>query len=185
MRDGAQLQLHLERGTLNDVDKEQLAFTRVVRTHMQKRRTIKEIADITEKSPYYIRRFISSAAFRVCCDYLTELETMGDAQDSDVLVRKAREEFLAMAPDALEYYRDCFARHPEEAWPKLGKWKSDEKAQWASQQVAKGLGLSEPEHATRPIIQINLQHMQFEMNQVDAEDALDQQAIDVTPQALE
>lgn len=173
----------LERGELRPHDQERLELARKARPLIAKRLPISEIANKLEIKRTTMDQIIKSSSFRICVDYLAEQEQLDGVTNVEELVRKARAEFVQLAPDTLDYYRDCFRRNPVEEQEVLGLWRDVERAERAAAQVAKGLGLTEPEHAARPIIHINLAHMQFQMYQVAEEDARAARAIDVTPSA--
>lgn len=171
----------LERGQLTEHDHEWLERTRAVRPLILKAKPVSEIANAVGMKRNAMDQFLKSGSFRVCADYLAEQELKGDITNIEEVVRKSRMEFAQLAPDTLDYYRDCFRRNPIEEQEVLGLWRDVDRAERAATQVAKGLGLTEPEHAARPVIHINLGHIQFQMRQVGEEDARAARVIDVTP----
>jgi hypothetical protein len=109
-------------------------------------------------------------------------------KEVDKVVQKAKKEFAAFAPDAIDFYRECFRRNSMEDQTEKGIFKDDEKAMWATEKVSKGLGLTEPEHAIRPQVVIQLGFIKAEVAQVQSDDsdaARAAKAIDVTPETAE
>ena len=143
--------------------------------------TFEQIAKEVSLPTKELKQIMRSAAFKRLQDQWEsrpENQSFSEAADVPTVVKEAKAE---LALDTIEYYRDCYQRNPEELWEKKGKWLDPELAQWAAERMGKGIGLLEPEQLARPIIHINLAHMQFQMNQVAEEDARAAKAIDVTP----
>lgn len=161
---------------------QRLALTKAIRACQADKLTWDEMATELKQTANGLRQFARCASFRRCA---AELDRQVDipvaVEDVETVVQDAKAKFARLAPSAVEFYQDCFQRHPEGEWAQKGKWIDKELAERAAAQVAKGIGLTEPEQAVRPIIQINLAHMQFQMNQVAEEDARAARAIDVTP----
>lgn len=170
------LQRRLETDTLTPEDRERFDLARKLRELRREGLSMRAIAERLGKGESGLTQFMRRGVFAVFNGYLQGLEKGEDEVACDEVVRKARVDFRALAPDAIEYYRSCYARDAE------GAWKDDAKAMWATERVGRGLGLTEPDIAARPVIQINIAHIRAEAAEVAEDDALARDAIDVTPE---
>jgi hypothetical protein len=182
----AALQKRIASDMLTPLDKERMATARELRALRKKGLSFRACAEEMGKSETRVKELAQNANYKLFCEYFDSVEQGTDAQVVDKLVRKAKQEFAAFAPDALSYFRTCYERNPPEEHAEKGEFKDDAKAMWATERVAKGLGLTEPETAVRPVVQINIAHIRMEQAMVAADDAeadAVQKAIDVTPEA--
>jgi len=178
------LRSRLASDTLRPRDKERMAFTQRIRTLRKQGRTLAQCAQEMGVGESKVVQFTRRGMYKIFCEYLATAEQAAQEITGSDVVRQARQEFATLAPDAMAYFRSCYQRHPPEDQPALGLFKDDAKAMWATDKVAKGLGLTEPEHAVRPVIHINVGSIRVEMAQVAADDAEAARAakvIDVTP----
>lgn len=178
------LQRRLETDTLKPEDKEKLELARELRRLRKQGLSFRECSERMGQTEARLEKFARRQSFATFCRYLETLEKGTNEEATAVVVRKAKQEFAAFAPDTIAYYRTCFERNPPEDQAEKGEFKDDAKAMWASERVSKGLGLTEPDTAVRPVVQINIAHIRMEQAMVaadDAEAAAVQKAIDVTP----
>lgn len=170
----------LERNLLSDQDKEQLEQTGKVRKLMKTGASTREVARALGMHEYALTRLLAAPIFNVYNKHLEEVEKGDNQKIVDRIVRQAKSDFAQFAPDAIAFIRGCFARTTD------GKWLDKADAQWATQLVAKGLGLTEPETAVRPIIHIQTAAIRIETEQVREDDEEARRALkarDVTPAA--
>lgn len=166
---------------LKEDDKALLETVKRVREYQRKGASELEIARAVGMQARAVNKLIVGPSFKVISDYLELVERGDDAKLTDRIVRDAKSEFAQFAPDAIRYIRECFARTSDHT-----AWKDDAKAQWATQLVAKGLGLTEPETAVRPQINIAGHYIHIETQQVKEDDEEARNAIiDVTPVQLD
>lgn len=175
----AGLKRRLDTDTLSDADKERLELTRRLRELRAEGRSFEECGELLAVNPKTLAKFARGGVFKLLSDHLEGLESGEDAEASERLVRQAKQDFAGLAPSAIAFLRSCFKRTED------GKDFADRgDAQWATQLVAKGIGLTEPQNAVRPVIQINLGVIQAELQEVGRDDASAASAvIEVTPQA--
>lgn len=180
------LERRLLSGELTAQDKQDLALARQVRKLRQEGATILECARLTGSTERRLQQWMKRSTYAALDAYLGNLE--GDApadEQVEEIVRTAKSQFAQFAPDAIDYYKECFARNPVEEQIEKGTFKDDAKAMWATDKVSKGLGLTEPEHAVRPVINIQHAYIRHETNLVQSDDAeavAASKAIDVTPE---
>lgn len=178
------LQRRLLTGELDERDKRDLALARQVRKLRKEGATILEAARLTGTTERKLQQWMQRSTFQALDRYLANLE--GDTPEEakiEEVVRTAKSQFAQFAPDAIDYYKECFARNPVEEQIEKGTFKDDAKAMWATDKVSKGLGLTEPEHAVRPVINIQHAYIRHETNLVQSDDAeavAASKAIDVT-----
>ena len=173
------LKRRLETDNLTPEDKERLELARRLRELHRDGKTLEECAHVLGQHPKMLAQFARRGVYKLFCDYLERLEHGDDEKAVERVVRKARTEFAGFSPDAIQYIRGCFRRDEQ------GEWSDDGKAMWATQLVAKGVGLTEPQSVVRPIININIAALKAEMSQVASDDAeadAAARAITVTPQ---
>lgn len=178
------LQNRLEADTLSVSDKEKLELTRQIRALRKKGLTLRQCSVAAGVGQRKVEQFANRGIYKLFCEYLDRLERGTDEEVVEKVVRKAKHEFAGFAPDTIDYYRTCFLRNPLTDREEKGEFRDDAKAMWAADKVSKGLGLTEPEHAIRPIINISIAHIKFEQEMVNADDAeaaAAARAIDVTP----
>jgi len=179
------LKRRLTTGTLTPEDKERFELTRRLRELRRDGKTIEECAGLLGMRREMIGQFMRRGVFEAFSQHLESLERGTDEKAVEHVVRMARKDFAGFAPDAITYYRSCFMRNAEEERAEKGEFKDDAKAMWATDKVSKGLGLTEPETAVRPIVHINVGYIRNEMLRVaedDAEAEAAARAITVTPQ---
>lgn len=174
------LERRLAKHELNDEDKAQLELSKKLYYLRKEGNTYAECARAVGRSERQVQLFMARGAYARFIDYMRAVDAGDDAKLVEKVVREAKQEFAKFAPDAIEYYRTCFARDDD------GNFADDGKAQWATEKVSKGLGLTEPEQAVRPVIQIGQAFIVHEMKMVDADDKLAKgDVIDVTPEPLQ
>lgn len=163
---------------LRDEDKRLVETVTRIRALHKKGASSLEISRALGRQERDVRRLTAGKSFEVVSEHLERLESGNDAKLVDRIVRQAKQDFAQFAPDAIRYIRECFTRTPDNA-----AWKDDAKAQWATQLVAKGLGLTEPDTAIRPQINIHGNYIHVETAQVeeDDEEARIAAATDITP----
>lgn len=120
--------------------------------------------------------FLTRGTYRTVVEHIEA--TTGEAAnaDNERQMRELRGRFILLGPKAMTALERSF----EEAKP--GEYKDDGKMMWATQMVARGLGLTEPPPPARPAIQINIGTLKAELADIRADDARARRAIDVTPQ---
>lgn len=163
---------------LKEEDKALVETVKRIRAYQRKGASELEISRAIGMQARAVNKLIVGPSFAVISAHLEEIERGDDTKLVDKIVRQAKQDFAQFAPDAIRYIRECYARSED------GKtWKDDGKAQWATQLVAKGLGLTEPETAVRPQINIAGHYIHVETTQVkeDDEEARVSAAIDITP----
>jgi len=178
------LEKRLQSDTLTTREKERYELARQIRTLQGQGKTLHQVARTIGVSSALVEQFVRRGVYKTYCAHLDKLAVGEDQLAIDKVVHNAKQEFASFAPDALAYYRTCFIRNPIEDRADKGEFKDDDKAMWATEKVSKGLGLTEPEHAVRPIINISVGHIHAEMKRVAADDAEAEAAsrtIDITP----
>lgn len=176
------LERRLAKHELNDDDRAQLELSKKLYYLRKEGNTYAECARAVGSTERQVQQFMGRGAYARFIDYMRAVDAGDDEKLVEKVVRDAKQEFAKFAPDAIEYYRTCFARDND------GNFADDGKAQWATEKVSKGLGLTEPEHAVRPVIQIGQAFIVGEMKMVDADDALAKataKVIDVKPEPLQ
>lgn len=165
-------------------DKEALKVVRQIKALKREGATLIEVARETGMTEPAVRQYIKRGVYRLYADYLDQLEQGDDEKQIEKTVKTAKQQFASFAPDAIDYYRECFARNPLDLQAMDGIFKNDARAMWATEKVSKGLGLTEPEHIVRPVVHIDLRLIHAEMAMVASDDAMAADAartIDVTP----
>lgn len=175
------LQRRLATDSLRESDKVEMATAKRVREMERRGVSSLDIAREIGKDDRHTRRYMQGPVYLAFAAHLDAIERGDEGKLVDKIVRQAKNDFAQFAPDAIQYIRECFRRTDD------GKaWKDDGKAQWATQLVAKGLGLTEPETAVRPQINIAGHYIHIETQQVKEDDEEARNAIiDVTPVQLD
>ena len=175
----------LHSGALTADDKRKLELTKGLRAGRAQGLSLAACSRQLGVTESQIHQFVRRGVYTLLCQYLDALEVGADKGKTEVIVQKAKNDFAGFAPDAIDFYRTAFLRNPEEAREEKGEWRDSALAQWATEKVSKGLGLTEPEQAVRPIVHIEHAYIRIETSQVsedDAEAARAARAIDVTPE---
>lgn len=173
----------LERRLVNDElteeDRAELAKVRQVVALRREGATILECARKTGQTERRLQQFMKRGVFKLFQDYLIKLERGDDERQVQEVVRGAREAFAQFAPDAIDFYRECFLRNPEDEQAERGIFKDPARAEWATERVSKGLGLTEPDVTTRPVIMIHSAVIIGELAVVATDDAKAKRDADV------
>lgn len=178
------IQRRLVSGQLEPEDKEALTKVRQIVALKREGATLVEVARETQMSEPQVRQYIKRGVYRLYADYLAQLEQGDDEKQVEKLVKTAKQRFASFAPDAIDYYQECFQRNPIDLQTTDGIFKDSARAMWATEKVSKGLGFTEPEHVARPVVHIDLRLIHAEMAMVATDDATAAEAartIDVTP----
>lgn len=178
------LNRRLTSGQLEPADKEALTRVRQIMALKREGATLLELARETGMTEPAVRQYIRRGVYRLYVDYLNQVEQGDDEKQVEKLVKTAKQRFASFAPDAIDYYQECFLRNPVDLQTTDGVFRDSAKAMWATEKVSKGLGFTEPEHVARPVVHIDLRLIHAENAIVAADDtqaALDARTIDVTP----
>ncbi len=177
----AGLKRRLDTDTLTDEDKERLELTRRLKELRGEGRTFEECGELLAMNPKTLAKFVRGGVFKLLSDHLEAIDSGEDAEASDRVVRTAKQDFAGLAPSAIAFLRHAYRKGDD------GKEYRDEGlAQWATGLIAKGTGLTEPQTAVRPVIQINLGVIQAELQEVGRDDMRAASAvIEVTPAKAE
>ena len=174
----------LERRLVNDEltpqDKEELERVRQVRILRKGGATVLECARKTGQTEARLSQFMRRGIYKLFDAHLAGLERGDDDKAVGDVVRGAKQAFVQFAPDAIDFYRECYKRNPLEDQEEKGIFKDPARAEWATERVGKGLGLTEPDVATRPTIQIGSAIIVGELNVIAADDAQARDAIETT-----
>lgn len=175
------LERRLVRNDLTAEDKVEL--TRVQRLYRLRKEgaTYSEIARTVGEPQKNVEAFMSRGAYKLFVDYIHRLEAGDDERQAEQFVKTAKQQFAQFGTDAIDFYRVCFRRDG------MNEFENQALAQWATEKVSKGLGLTEPDHIVRPVVNIAHAVIVAESRQVDEEDALARasvRVIDVTPTQL-
>lgn len=177
----------LERRLVNDEltpeDKAELERVRQVRALRKSGATILECARKTGQTEARLSKFMKRSMYKLFEDYLIRLERGDDEKAIGDIVRGAKEAFAQFAPDAIDFYRECFQRNAVEDQEEKGIFKDPARAEWATERVSKGIGLTEPDIATRPTINIGSAIIVGELSVIAQDDRQAREAItiDITP----
>lgn len=177
------LERRLVNNELSVEDKETYEMVRQVVALRRKGATILETARKVGKTERSLQQFMQRGVFKMFVDYELKLQRGTDEKQVQDVVRGAKQAFAQFAPDAIDFYRECFLRNPEEDWEEKGIFRDPARAEWATERVSKGLGLTEPDVATRPTILINSAIIVGELAVMALDDkrAKDEMTIDITP----
>lgn len=140
--------------------------------------SLAKCAEAVGLEPHQLRRFVKREEFKCLVRYLQERSEVAAEQQLNQSVKMAKREFMQFAPDAIDYYKTCFKRDAD------GDFVDDAKAMWATEKVSKGLGLTEPEQAVRPVVNIAHAVIMAESHMLKLDDQLareNAQVVDVTP----
>ena len=178
------LSRRLASGQLEPEDKEALTKVRQIVALQREGATLLEVARETGMTEPTVRQYIKRGVYRLYADYLAQVEQGDDEKQVEKVVKTAKQKFAMFAPDAIDYYQECFLRNPIDLQTTDGVFKDSARAMWATEKVSKGLGFTEPEHVARPVVHIDLRLIHAEMEMVKNDDATAAEAartIDVTP----
>lgn len=175
------LERRLANEELTEEDRAELAKVRQVVILRREGATILECARKTGQTERRLQQFMKRGVFKLYQDYILRLERGEDTKQVQEIVRGARESFAQFAPDAIDFYRECYLRNPVDQQEEKGVFKDPARAEWATERVSKGIGLTEPDVATRPVINIHSAIIVGEMNVVAHDDAkAERDVIEVT-----
>lgn len=173
----------LERRLANDQltveDKAELAKVRQVMALRKEGATVLECARKTGQTERRLSQFMRRSIYKLFEGYVHELERGDDDKQVGDVVRGAKHAFVQFAPDAIDFYRECYKRNPIEDQEEKGIFKDAARAEWATERVSKGLGLTEPDVATRPTINIGSAIIVGELSIIAGDDAYARDAIEV------
>lgn len=180
------LERRLHNNELTDEDKAEVARVRQVMALRADGATVLECARKTGQTERRLQQFMKRSTYKLYVDYLLRLERADDERQVQDVVRGAKQAFAQFAPDAIDFYKECFLRNPIEDQEDKGIFKDPARAEWATERVSKGLGLTEPDVATRPTINIASPIIVGELTIIARDDArAAQDVIDVTPTPAE
>lgn len=179
------LERRLVNNELSEDDKRTQAEVRQVVALRREGATILECARKIGKSERALQQFMKRGVYKLHCDYLAKLERGEDEKQIRDVVKTAKEAFAQFAPDAIDFYKECFERNPIEEQSEKGIFKDPARAEWATERVSKGLGLTEPDISTRPTISIASAVIVGELRVMAADDARAEEAITVEAQVVE
>jgi len=169
----------------NDLTAEDAAELKTVRQVVALRRegaTILECARKVGLTERALGQRLKRGVWALYEDYARKLERGNDEKQVQDVVRGAKQAFAQFAPDAIDFYKECFKRNPIEEQDEKGIFVDPARAEWATERVSKGLGLTEPDVATRPTINIGSAIIVGELSILAQDDAKAEQAIiDITP----
>lgn len=173
----AGLQRRLETDTLTQEDRERIELVRRVKEMRADGKTFDEIGPLVDYNPKSLAKFVRGGVYKLLSDHLESLDNVTDEKAVERVVRRAKQDFAGLTPSAIAFLKTCFKRTPD------GKEFLDPGlAQWATNLVAKGTGLTEPSHVVRPVIQINLGVIKAELKDVSGDDERARSAvIEITP----
>lgn len=160
------LERRLLKNDLTQEDKQQLERVQRIRRLREGGATYKEIGTQLGETDRAIEQFMRRGVYKLYVDYIRRLEAGDDERQTELMVKSAKQQFAQFAPDAIDFYRKCFRRDA------LGEFENDAMAQWATEKVSKGLGLTEPDQIVRPVVNIAHAVIIAETKQLDEEDAL-------------
>lgn len=166
---------------LTEADKAELAKVRQVMALRKEGATILECARKTGQTERRLQQFMKRGVYKLFEGYVLELERGDDDKQVGDVVRGAKHAFAQFAPDAIDFYRECFKRNPIEDQEEKGIFVDAARAEWATERVSKGLGLTEPDISTRATIQIGSAIIIGELAVTQADDDKARDAIDITP----
>ena len=177
------LERRLVNDTLTPEDKAELARVRQVRQLRKEGATILECARKTGQTESRLNQFMRRSIYKLYEAHLIKLERGEDDKAVGDVARNAKHAFVQFAPDAIDFYRECYKRNPLEDQEEKGIFKDPARAEWATERVSKGLGLTEPDIATRPTINIGSAIIVGELNVIENDDRQAREAltIDITP----
>lgn len=173
------LEQRLADGTLTPEDKEKLDLTRRVRELRLAGNTYAKCAEELGLKQKNLEAFARAGVYKTLSAHVAAMEEGSEEVATERVIKQTRNEFALCGPLAARVVRESFKRDADDALVDKGQ------AMWATQMVAKGLGLTEPQSAGRPTITINIGTIQAELGTVRADDSLARGAIDVTPQVVE
>lgn len=173
------LERRLANNELSAEDKATVSQVRQVVTLRREGATILECARKTGRTERALAQFMKRGVFAHYHDYIVKLERGDDERQVQDVVRGAKQAFAQFAPDAIDFYRECFLRNPLDQQAKHGIFKDPARAEWATERVSKGLGLTEPDISTRPTINIGSAIIVGELMVMAAEDRKAAEAITV------
>jgi len=172
----------LERRLVNDdltpEDKAELERVRQVRALRKDGATILECARKTGQTEARLSQFMRRGIYKLFDAHLAQLERGDDDKAVGDVVRGAKQAFVQFAPDAIAFYQECYRRNAPEDQEEKGIFRDPARAEWATERVSKGLGLTEPDISTRPTIQIGSAIIVGELTIIAADDAQARDAID-------
>lgn len=175
------LERRLANNELREEDKLELARVRQVIALRREGATIVETARKTGQTERRLQQFMSRSVYKLYESYIHQLERGDTSKQIADVVRGAREQFAQFAPDAIDFYKECFMRNPVEDQEEKGIFRDPARAEWATERVSKGLGLTEPDVATRPTINIASAIIVGELAVMDRDDSrAKDDAIEVT-----
>lgn len=176
-----QLAKRLSQNELNDEDKAELARVRQVLALRKDGATILECARATGQTERRLYQYMQRTPYKLYVDYLIKLDRADDDRQVADVVKTAKHQFARFAPDVIDFYKECFERNPVEDQEKQGIFKDPARAEWAAERVGKGLGLTEPDIATRSVINIASPIIVGELRIIASDDArAKEDAIEVT-----
>ena len=175
------LAFRLNTNALSDEDKEKLAEVQQILALKKDGATILECARRLGKTERALQQYMQRGVYKLFVDYALKLERGDDDKQIGEIVRSARQAFAQFAPDAIDFYKECYRRNPVDEQPEKGIFVDPARAEWATERVSKGLGLTEPEVAVRPMIHIKSAIIVGELHAAALDDARARAAIDITP----
>lgn len=173
------LERRLANNELTPEDQAQLKDVRQVLALRKDGATILECARKTGRTERQLGQWMKRGTYALYVDYVAKLERADDSKQVAEVVRGAKEAFAQFAPDAIDFYRECFLRNPVDEQAEKGIFKDPARAEWATERVGKGLGFTEPDVATRPTIQIGSAIIVGELAIMQQDDARAKEAITI------
>lgn len=148
------LQRRLALNALTEEDKAELALVTRVEALRRQGATRLECARACGFTEQKMKDKMGNKTWGLLADFAKALAEGRQERAVKETVKSARERFLEFAPDAIDFYQECFRRNPLEEQEEKGIFVDPARAEWATERVSKGLGFTEPDVATRPTISI-------------------------------
>lgn len=176
----------LNANELEKEDREEIARVRQVLALRREGASVLECARATGQTERRLSQYMKRTPFKLYADYILKLERADDDRQVSDVVKTTKQEFIRFGPDAIDFYRECFERNPVEEQEQKGIFKDPARAEWATERVSKGLGLTEPDVSTRPVINITSPVIIGELKVIASDDArAKEDAIEVTATRVE
>lgn len=156
---------------LTQEDRDEIARVRQVLALRREGASILECARATGQTERRLQQYMKRTPYKLYADYIIRLERADDERQVGDVVKSTKQEFVRFGPDAIDFYHECFLRNPVEDQEKKGIFKDPARAEWATERVSRGLGLTEPDIAVRPTINIASPIIVGELTIISRDDA--------------
>lgn len=164
----------LATNTLTPQDKDALNLARAIREARLQGVSMSALAKQLGMAYGKLVAFAGRGVCKVAFEHLAEIESSSDEKVRAQREREQTEEFEALRPKALKFYRDALGEKEitdPDTGEKMVVWSNPAMAMWATEQITKGAGWNQPKVTKASVVQLNVSFINGQSAMMDEDEA--------------